>query len=227
MGSREQTKLKDSIHNIFKCNVIQDWRPDHLSNPRTGHNLEIDLYFTDFNIGLEYQGRPHFKDVSDKSRLHDIIKSDLVLNHGKSFGLIEVFYSDLNGDFKNNFINRIINTQAFYISKFKPTKAERLEQLRIAVLLNHENKLRSKIIVLKDKKTGEFIDVCYKSVRYLHALRTSLDLSIMKINGLERAMGYMKNLTLCRAKCICNNWNLNIDLETYFTNYREYYYNNI
>jgi len=227
MGSLEQTKLKGKIIKIINGEIKEDWRPIHLKNPRTGKNLEVDIYLTKFNIGIEYQGRPHFKNSSDKSRLNDLIKSNIVLNHKKTFCLIEVFYNDLIGDFKSNFLKRIVNTQRYYLLNFKPLKAKRLEQLRLAILYDSKHALMAQLIHIWDDHADDYINVCYKGIRYLHALRKALQISTSKRNGVDRAMQYMGNLDFCEDKCICNNENLLFDLEEYFMKYQESLYGGV
>lgn len=41
--------------------IIVGYRPDFLKNPKTGRCLEIDAYFPDLRLGIEYNGIQHYK----------------------------------------------------------------------------------------------------------------------------------------------------------------------
>src|ERR1035437_5662501 len=40
-------------------NVLYNYRPDWLKNPETGRNLEIDIYYPDLKLAVEFQGIQH------------------------------------------------------------------------------------------------------------------------------------------------------------------------
>lgn len=41
--------------------IIVGYRPDFLKNPKTGRCLEIDAYYPDLRLGIEYNGIQHYK----------------------------------------------------------------------------------------------------------------------------------------------------------------------
>lgn len=56
---QEETKQQLRI-TLSGTNFIENYRPDWLSNPNTGQNLELDFYFPDAKIGIEVQGEQHY-----------------------------------------------------------------------------------------------------------------------------------------------------------------------
>jgi len=73
--SKEEQIFDKKMDEIFKdFTIIKNYRPDKLKNIKTGKNLEIDYYLCRYNIGFEYQGGVHFKNIyrfhndSDKIR---------------------------------------------------------------------------------------------------------------------------------------------------------------
>lgn len=53
-----ETECKRIVENIFGLPFIKV-RPDFLKNPKTGRNLELDLYNKNLKIAIEYQGAQH------------------------------------------------------------------------------------------------------------------------------------------------------------------------
>lgn len=55
---------------VFKdcTGLIKNYRPASLKNPRTGCNLEIDLYMPRTKIGFEIQGQHHYENYDQKQR---------------------------------------------------------------------------------------------------------------------------------------------------------------
>ncbi len=134
---------------LTKRNTIRNWRPEVLKNPRTGNNLEIDIYIGLFCVGFEYQGGVHFNDIhrfnndSDKSRYNDIVKHQISLNSSKGhkITIVEIFENDLFGFTYNNILRRIINTRNYYAQKKLFRKAQSIECLRLFYInsINTEN----------------------------------------------------------------------------------------
>lgn len=123
--SKEEELFARKMDEIFeRFNVIKNWRPNALKNEKTGKNLEIDYYVGKYSTGFEYQGGIHFRDVrkyggnSDNSREHDLMKYELLTKkqkrRKKPLTLIEIFPTDLKGDFKKNLIMRVKNNIEFY-----------------------------------------------------------------------------------------------------------------
>lgn len=42
-------------------NIIVSYRPEFLKNPKTNRCMEIDAFFPDLNLGIEYNGIQHYK----------------------------------------------------------------------------------------------------------------------------------------------------------------------
>lgn len=55
---------EEKITNVFKkhFNVISQYRPDFLKE--NGKSQSIDIFLPEYNIGIEYQGRQHFRPIS-------------------------------------------------------------------------------------------------------------------------------------------------------------------
>lgn len=46
--------------------VIRNYRPDWLKNPKTSRNLELDFYIPKMKVGIEIQGEHHYEDEYQK-----------------------------------------------------------------------------------------------------------------------------------------------------------------
>jgi hypothetical protein len=119
MASKQQQKLFDAITKwIPNYHFIQDYRPDFLKNPKTGKNLEIDIYCEEKKFGFEYQGAHHFDSIDfsnpDKSRENDFKKQLLVEKLQSRILIIEIFEEDLFGNIIQNVAKRIYNTSLMY-----------------------------------------------------------------------------------------------------------------
>lgn len=124
--SKQEEVFADKMDLLFPdFQVLKNWRPNLLKNKKTGCNLEIDYYIGKYRMGFEYQGGVHFKDIrkynnnSDKSRYSDMLKYDLiksnVKNRKRPLTIIEVFPQDLDGNFKNNILQRLNNSVPYYM----------------------------------------------------------------------------------------------------------------
>jgi len=139
--SKEQDYLYTKIREIIPpkfTHYKNNLRPDILRNPKTDKNLEIDIFLTGFNVGIEYQGGVHFNYIErfrndvDSIRERDTLKSDLALQNRLS--IVEIFSVDLDNNFFDNFIKRIQNTSDFYFLQNKLSHVKRLQILKIAIL---------------------------------------------------------------------------------------------
>lgn len=59
MLSRIEYLARKFFEEILPYNVIYNYRPDWLMNPKTQQNLELDIYFPDLNIAIEINGILH------------------------------------------------------------------------------------------------------------------------------------------------------------------------
>lgn len=114
--SKQELFVREKIKEMFpKYTLLLNWRPKSLMNPKTGKNLEFDIYIGKFKCAIEYQGAIHFRDIkrynnnSDKSREYDILKLELIRESKPEYSVIEIFETDIRGDFTKNFLKRIQN----------------------------------------------------------------------------------------------------------------------
>ena len=54
---------KKALEGIFQRPFLSNIRPDFLSNPVGGHNLELDVYNSELNLACEYNGKQHYEFV--------------------------------------------------------------------------------------------------------------------------------------------------------------------
>jgi hypothetical protein len=97
VSSNEQELLTKKVRGVVggKTKMITDYRPEWMRNPKTGKNLEIDVYLPEFALGIEYQGYRHFYGHgTDKRRERDIFKIGLAKKR-KNVRIIEFFADDL------------------------------------------------------------------------------------------------------------------------------------
>jgi hypothetical protein len=98
--------------NIDNNNVLYNYRGLGIINPKTGYELEIDIYYPDYKLAFEFQGEEHFKTTSftNKETLKEILFRDSVKeNFCKENGilLIKIKALDLNayiGRFKDEVV---------------------------------------------------------------------------------------------------------------------------
>lgn len=62
-GSLPEKKLCKIFEEYLERPVVVHFRPDFLKNPRTGRNLELDMYDPETKIGIEYNGKQHYEYV--------------------------------------------------------------------------------------------------------------------------------------------------------------------
>ena len=44
---------------FFENKVLYNYRPDWLKNPLTGKNLELDIYYPELKLAVEFNGMQH------------------------------------------------------------------------------------------------------------------------------------------------------------------------
>jgi len=104
--SKLQEKTKARLRLLLNgYHIVENYRPNWLSNPETGRNLELDFYLPDVKIGIEVQGRQHYEYVPFfhgteedfyKQQQRDEIKRELCEQHGVHF--YEVYtIADIDG----------------------------------------------------------------------------------------------------------------------------------
>lgn len=89
--SRGERECRRYMEQRFGC-VFQKTRPSFLKNPVTGENLELDMYNEDLRLGVEYNGRQHYRfsshfhqnsnDRFQNQQYRDLIKKQLCQEHG-------------------------------------------------------------------------------------------------------------------------------------------------
>ncbi len=187
--SKEQQRLWDAIKEFYPMRIVPNFRPDKLKNQKTGQNLEVDLFLYDHQVGVEYQGMIHFKEIDryknnpDSSRYNDVLKTELAAKKGR-FAIIEVFPQDLKGDIKQNFINRLLITQELYIrdKQFKKCKSLEMVYMYITGVKNKNNyKLFDKI-----HEVNRFDNFCHAKMQNISNLRQFMNDPNIKLDSMER-----------------------------------------
>lgn len=92
MISEGERKLKRLLDKALPDQTYMDnYRSDWLKNPATGKNLELDRYYPNQKLGIEYNGSQHRKRVNEEQWRRDKLKKHLCGNHGV---IRLVFYRD-------------------------------------------------------------------------------------------------------------------------------------
>ena len=95
-GSGKREKMVRRILETFFQQPFPSVRPNWLTNPQTGRNLEIDCYNEDLNLAVEHQGRQHYeagglhKTREDflKQVYRDRIKKEILLERGLNYLIV-------------------------------------------------------------------------------------------------------------------------------------------
>jgi hypothetical protein len=81
--SKSELKLKQLLDNILPTEEhFDNYRPDWLKNPETGFNLELDRFYPNLNIGIEFNGPQHRKKNNEAQWNRDRIKKHLCAKQG-------------------------------------------------------------------------------------------------------------------------------------------------
>ena len=110
---------------LGKYKHIDNYRPDWLTNPRTGQPLEIDRYYPDLKAGFEYQGEYHLRPIegTDEFRYRrylDNLKRRLASQQGVK--IISVEPIDLTINVMSRYARRASRE---YLDAHKPSRRER------------------------------------------------------------------------------------------------------
>jgi len=218
MASGQQSIFVKKFKSLCSVKSVEDYRPDFLKNPKTGKNLEIDFYIPILKIGFEYQGGVHFKEIDryknnpDDSRQSDVVKSDKTLDLNKETpAIVEVFETDLKGDFRLNLMNRICNAQEFYFNKRKINAVHKLEILYLYLkMFPSDNRFYLGNWFIIERATNKPTEkVCLNGLIYLLRLSDSIQ-NIDKSKSVDRSLlrKAMRNLIFCVHSCECNSKNI-------------------
>lgn len=104
--SQQELKLKKLLEDILPTEeYIDNYRPDWLKNPETGYNLELDRFYPNLNIGIEFNGPQHRKKNNEAQWNRDRIKKHLCAKQGV---IRLVFYiNELNEQIVRSKINDV------------------------------------------------------------------------------------------------------------------------
>lgn len=79
MLSKGESLLREiCAFSILNKNVIYNYRGLGIVNDKTGQPLEMDIYYPDYKLAIEFQGEEHYKETSfaDTSTVNEIIRRD-------------------------------------------------------------------------------------------------------------------------------------------------------
>jgi hypothetical protein len=124
-SSSSPKKSKNKYENICREIVEKIYnkpfpsvRPDFLKNPKTGKNLELDMYNSELNLALEYNGSQHYHynpyyHPSYDHYLSQVERDDFKRQVCKSKGitLIEIPYTVRKEDFEDYIRNELQRTK--------------------------------------------------------------------------------------------------------------------
>ena len=116
-----EKKLYEIMKKNFS-NVISQYKPDFLNT--NGKPQSIDIFLPDYNIGIEYQGRQHFKPISkfggikgyidvcerDKRKYNLCVKNNLILLY---------FTYEKTKEIPNEYLSNIYTNEEELIKKIK------------------------------------------------------------------------------------------------------------
>src|SRR5574343_297453 len=81
--SKSELILKSILDKVLPEEFyIDNYRPDWLQNPETGHNLELDRFYPNLKIGIEFNGPQHKKKNNESQWNRDKIKKHLCAKQG-------------------------------------------------------------------------------------------------------------------------------------------------
>lgn len=78
MVSNQENRMKSILDIILpQQKYLDNYRPNWLMNPQTGHNLELDRFYPDLNIAFEFNSFTHKKKNDEAQWKRDRIKKNL------------------------------------------------------------------------------------------------------------------------------------------------------
>jgi len=81
--SKSEIYLKKLLNEFLPgLDFIDNFRPDWLCNPKTGKNLELDRYYPEIGLGIEFNGPQHRRGNNYYQWAKDKIKTKLCGNQG-------------------------------------------------------------------------------------------------------------------------------------------------
>jgi hypothetical protein len=99
-SSKGERKCKEFVE-FITGKRFDKIRPDFLTNPVTGHALELDMYNEELRLAIEYNGAQHYRfnammhqnnrDRFQNQQYRDLLKKQMCQQHG--IRLIEVPYT--------------------------------------------------------------------------------------------------------------------------------------
>lgn len=116
-----ENKLLKIIEDNFE-NVVYQFKPEFLKN--NGKSQSIDIYLPDYKIGIEYQGRQHFKPISrfgGKSEYEKIIERDKrKFNISKENGIEILYFTyEKENEIPKKYLNKIYKNEDEIITEIK------------------------------------------------------------------------------------------------------------
>lgn len=120
LPSKGQQKCADILGKIFPGYVFKTCRPNFLRNPKSGRNLELDLYCEKLNLAIEYNGQQHYKHTElfhrryldfTKQQDRDKLKKQLCQKHGVKLIVVPYWEKDVEKFLKTKLQTKINKNQ--------------------------------------------------------------------------------------------------------------------
>ena len=92
--SYSEILCEKSLRLIFEdgVEIVRNYRPDWLKNPKSKRNLELDFYLPHMPLAIEIQGQHHYDDAEQICR--DKIKRQILINKKIPFIELSIFQID-------------------------------------------------------------------------------------------------------------------------------------
>lgn len=167
---------------VFKTDKESPAYPDFLINPKTGSNLELDIWFEDFHIAFEFQGEHHYTDIKTIEK----DKFKLTKCPTKGISLIPVNPSQLNSDILQKLIVNSIKDFLQLNNLFKDKRIEYWAEYLAQVEISNKQLLRFSKVVQRlylsriifseslkwlDTKSDKYITNCKRKYPATHSAK--------------------------------------------------------